>query len=43
MGVLDKNIFSVLVFTAFLLNLVTPLMLKGCATLLKRHPAQWDY
>ena len=43
MGALDKNIFSVLVFTAFLLNLVTPLMLKGCATLLEKHRAQWDY
>jgi Kef-type K+ transport system membrane component KefB len=43
MGALDKNIFSVLVFTAFLLNLITPLMLKGCASLLEKHPAHWDY
>ncbi len=43
MGALDKNIFSVLVFTAFLLNLATPLMLKGCAKLLERHPAHWEY
>jgi Kef-type K+ transport system membrane component KefB len=43
MGALDKNIFSALVFTAFLLNLVTPLMLKGCAQLLRRHPSHWSY
>jgi Kef-type K+ transport system membrane component KefB len=43
MGALDQNIFSVLVFTAFLLNLATPLMLKGCAKLLERHPAHWEY
>ncbi len=43
MGVLDKNIFSVLVFSAFLLNLATPLMLKGCAKLLEKHPTHWSY
>ena len=43
MGALDKNIFSVLVFTAFILNLATPLMLKGCAMLLEKHPAHWSY
>lgn len=43
MGALDKNIFSVLVFTAFILNLVTPLMLKGCAHLLEKHPSHWSY
>ncbi|MEE9396100.1 MAG: cation:proton antiporter [Methylococcales bacterium] len=43
MGALDKNIFSVLVFTAFLLNMVTPLMLKGCAMYLEKHPAHWSY
>jgi len=43
MGALDKNIFSVVVFTAFLLNLMTPLMLKGCAKLLERHPSHWSY
>ena len=43
MGALDKNIFSVLVFTSFLLNLATPLMLKGCAKLLEKHPAHWTY
>lgn len=37
MGALDKNVFSILVFTAFILNLVTPLMLKGCAKLLEKH------
>jgi Na+:H+ antiporter len=43
MGALDKNIFSVLVFTAFLLNLATPLMLKGCAGLLKKYQPHWAY
>ena len=43
MGALDKNIFSVLVFTAFLLNLATPLMLKGCAMLLEKHQTHWSY
>ena len=43
MGALDKNIFSVLVFTSFLLNLATPLMLKGCAKLLEKHPSHWTY
>ena len=43
MGALDKNVFSVLVFSAFLLNLATPLMLKGCAKLLEKHPAHWSY
>lgn len=43
MGAMDKNVFSVVVLTAFLLNLVTPLMLKGCATLLEKHQARWDY
>lgn len=43
MGVLDNNVFSVLVFTAFLLNLATPIMLKGCAILLEKHHVQWSY
>lgn len=43
MGALDKNVFSVVVFTAFLLNLATPLLLKACATLLERHHAHWSY
>ena len=37
MGALDKNIFSVIVFTTFILNLLTPLMLKSCAILLHRQ------
>ncbi|RLA22040.1 MAG: hypothetical protein DRQ62_08565 [Gammaproteobacteria bacterium] len=37
MGALDKNVFSVIVFTAFILNLLTPLMLKGCAILIHRQ------
>jgi len=36
MGTIDENVFSVLIFTAFLLNLFTPAALKGCAILLKR-------
>ncbi len=43
MGALDTHLFSVLVFTAFLLNLATPIMLKGCATLLEKYQAQWPY
>ncbi|NOQ77012.1 MAG: hypothetical protein GQ475_04315 [Methylococcaceae bacterium] len=43
MGALDKNVFSVIVFTAFLLNLVTPLMLKGCAKLMEQHPNHWSF
>jgi Kef-type K+ transport system membrane component KefB len=43
MGALDKNVFSVLVFSAFLLNLATPLMLKGCTKLLENHPAHGSY
>jgi Kef-type K+ transport system membrane component KefB/Trk K+ transport system NAD-binding subunit len=34
-GAIDKPVFSALIFTAFLLNLFTPLALKGCATMLK--------
>ena len=34
-GAIDQSIFSVLIFTAFLLNLFTPLALKGCAVLLQ--------
>ncbi|MGR9074221.1 MAG: cation:proton antiporter, partial [Gammaproteobacteria bacterium] len=43
LGVLDKNIFSVLVSTAFLLNLATTLMLKGCAVLINKYQAHWSY
>lgn len=31
MAVLDKNIFSAIIFTAFILNLITPILLKICA------------
>jgi len=34
-GAIDKPSFSALIFTAFLLNLFTPLALKGCAILLE--------
>ncbi len=43
MGALDKNIFSVLVFSAFLLNLATPLMLKACAMLFEKKSGHWSY
>ncbi len=36
-GALDQATFSALVFTAFLLNLITPAGLKGCAVLLNRE------
>jgi len=32
---IDKPVFSALIFTAFILNLFTPLALKGCAILLQ--------
>ena len=34
-GAIDQSIFTTLIFTAFLLNLFTPLALKGCAILLE--------
>ena len=34
-GAIDQAAFTALIFTAFLLNLFTPLALKGCAVLLK--------
>jgi len=34
-GAIDQTVFSVLIFTAFVLNLFTPLGLKGCAVLLE--------
>ncbi len=34
-GAIDKPVFSALIFTAFILNLFTPLALKGCAVLLE--------
>lgn len=36
MGVFDANVFSVLIFTAFLLNLFTPLGLLACVRSIKR-------
>ena len=38
-GAIDQPIFTILVFTAFLLNLFTPLALKGCAVLLEGRAA----
>ena len=34
-GAIDPSIFSVLIFTMFVLNLFTPLALKGCSVLLE--------
>lgn len=42
-GALDSSVFSALVMTAFLLNLATPIMLKGCAALLSKYQAHWSY
>ena len=39
---IDQSIFSVLIFTAFLLNLFTPLALKGCAVLLAGRAAHLE-
>ncbi|MHC4183163.1 MAG: cation:proton antiporter [Planctomycetota bacterium] len=36
MGAIDTKVFSILIFTTFILNMITPAGLKGCATLLKR-------
>jgi Kef-type K+ transport system membrane component KefB len=36
MNVIDNQVFSVVIFTAFLLNLFTPFGLKGCALLMKK-------
>ncbi len=38
-GAIDQAVFSVLIFTAFVLNLFTPLALKGCAVLLQGKAA----
>jgi len=38
-GVISQEVFSVLVFTSFILNLVTVVGLKGCSILLKRQSA----
>ena len=34
-GAIDQGTFSALIITAFVLNLFTPLALKGCAVLLE--------
>ncbi len=39
-GAIDQDAFTALIFTAFLLNLFTPLALKGCAGLLQGKAAQ---
>jgi Kef-type K+ transport system membrane component KefB/Trk K+ transport system NAD-binding subunit len=38
-GAIDSSVFSVLIFTAFVLNLFTPLALKGCSVLLEGRAA----
>ena len=38
-GAIDQSVFTVLIFTAFLLNLFTPMALKGCAVLLEGKAA----
>ena len=38
-GVIDQATFTILIFTAFLLNLFTPLALKGCSVLLEGRVA----
>ncbi len=39
-GAIDLSTFSVLIFTAFILNLFTPLALKGCSVLLEGRVAR---
>jgi len=39
-GAIDQDAFTALIFTSFLLNLFTPLALKGCAGLLQGKAAQ---
>jgi Kef-type K+ transport system membrane component KefB/Trk K+ transport system NAD-binding subunit len=41
-GAIDPSIFSVLIFTMFVLNLFTPLALKGCAVLLEGRTAHLE-
>lgn len=41
-GAIEPSVFSVLIFTCFLLNLFTPLGLKGCAVLLEGRAAKVD-
>ena len=39
-GAIDQSVFSALIFAAFLMNLFTPLALKGCAVLLEGKAAR---
>jgi Kef-type K+ transport system membrane component KefB/Trk K+ transport system NAD-binding subunit len=39
-GAIDQIIFTALIFSAFILNLFTPLALKGCAVMLKGRAAR---
>lgn len=39
MGVINEKVFSILIFTTFLLNMLTPIGLKWCNTLLEREKA----
>jgi Kef-type K+ transport system membrane component KefB/Trk K+ transport system NAD-binding subunit len=41
-GAIDSSVFSVLIFTAFVLNLFTPLALKGCSVMLEGRAAHID-
>ena len=41
-GAIDPSIFSVLIFTMFVLNLFTPLALKGCSVLLEGRAARLE-
>ena len=41
-GAIDPSIFSVLIFTMFVLNLFTPLALKGCSVLLEGRTARLE-
>jgi len=36
-GAADKNVLKVIILTSFILNLISPLLLKGCAILINRH------
>ena len=40
-GVIGQETFTILIFTAFLLNLFTPLALKGCSVLLEGRGGAW--
>jgi Kef-type K+ transport system membrane component KefB len=43
MGELDKNLFSVIIFTAFILNLLIPIPLKGCSVLINKQIHSINY